>query len=142
MRFIRINQVLASLNGLPAEQHLGEDFRQLLPESAAQTCLPIIQQVLETGEPVLNVEVSGEHPGKPGDFGYWFANYYPVRNERGEIIGAGIILADVTAAKQTELALRESEIRFRSVVESNMIGIGFWDVEAAQLLKLTTLCWK
>ena len=126
MRFIRINQVLAELNGLPAEQHLGEDFRELFPESAVQFA-PIIKQVLETGQPVLNVEISGESQGKPGYFGHWLANYYPVKNERGEISGAGIILADISAAKQTELALTESEMRFRSVVESNMIGIGFWD---------------
>ncbi|MEG5058278.1 PAS domain S-box protein [Microcoleus sp. A2-C5] len=128
MRFIHINHVLAELQGLSAEEHLGQDFRQLLPESAAKFA-PIIQQVLETGQPILNVEVSDELPGKAGDFGYWLANYYPVKNERGEIIGAGIILADITAAKQTELALRKSETRFRSVVESNMIGIGFWDVD-------------
>ena len=126
MRFIRINQVLEELNGLPAEQHLGEDFRELFPESAVQFA-PIIKQVLETGQPVLNVEISGESQGKPGYFGHWLANYYPVKNERGEISGAGIILADISAAKQTELALTESEMRFRSVVESNMIGIGFWD---------------
>ena len=126
MRFIRINQVLAELNGLPAEQHLGEDFRELFPESAVQFA-PIIKQVLETGQPVLNVEISGESQGKPGYFGHLLANYYPVKNERGEISGAGIILADISAAKQTELALTESEMRFRSVVESNMIGIGFWD---------------
>ncbi|MEG4232345.1 PAS domain S-box protein [Microcoleus sp. Pol11C3] len=126
MRFIRINQVLAELNGLPIEQHLGKDFRQLLPESAAKFA-PIIQQVLETGQPVLNLEMSGEPPEKPGTLGYWLANYYPVKNEREEIIGVGLIITDITASKQTELALRESEMRFRSVVESNMIGIGFWD---------------
>jgi len=127
MRFIHINQVLAELHGLSAEQHIGQDFRQLLPESAAKF-VPIIQQVLETGQPVLNVEISGAPPGKPGTLGYWLANYYPVKNDRGEIIGVGLIITDITAAKQTELALRESEMRFRSVVESNMIGIGFWDV--------------
>ncbi|MBE9184697.1 PAS domain S-box protein [Microcoleus sp. LEGE 07076] len=126
MRFIRINQVLAELNGLSAAQHLGKDFRQLFPESAPKFAL-IIQQVLDSGESVLNVEISGENRGKQGEFGYWLANYYPVKNERGEIIGAGIILADITAAKQTEIALKESEKRFRSVVESNMMGIGFWD---------------
>lgn len=126
MRYIRINQVLAELNGLTAEQHLGQDFRQLLPESAAQFA-PLIQQVLETGQPLLNVEISGESKGKPGYFGHWVGNYYPVKDEKGEIIGAGIILTDVTIAKQTEIALRESEIRFRSVVESNMSGIAFWD---------------
>ncbi len=127
MRFIRINQVLAELHGLPAEQHIGKDFRQLFPESATKWA-PIIQQVLETGQPVLNLEISGDHPGKTGTLGYWLANYYPVKNERGEIIGVGLIITDITAAKQTELALRESETRCRSVVESNMIGIGFWDV--------------
>ncbi|WP_332983414.1 PAS domain S-box protein [Microcoleus sp. A003_D6] len=126
MRFIHINQVLAELNGLPIEQHLGQDFRQLLPEYAAKFAA-IIQQVLETGQPVLNLEMSGEPPGKPGTLGYWLANYYPVKNERGEIIGVGLIITDITAAKQTELALRESEMRCRSVVESNMIGIGFWE---------------
>ena len=128
MRFIRINQVLAELNGLPAAQHLGADFRELFPESAVEFA-PIIKQVLETGQPVLNVEISGESKGKPGYFGHWLANYYPVKNPTGEIIGAGVILAEITAAKQTELALTESEIRFRSVVESNMIGIGFWDAD-------------
>jgi PAS domain S-box-containing protein len=126
MRFIHINQVLAELHGLSAEQHIGQDFRELLPESAAKFA-PIIQQVLETGQPVLNVEISGAPPGKPGTLGYWLANYYPVKNEKGEIIGVGLIITDITAAKKTELALRESEMRFRSVVESNMIGIGFWD---------------
>ncbi|MEP6543846.1 PAS domain S-box protein [Microcoleus vaginatus GB1-A2] len=126
MRFIHINKVLAELHGLSAKEHIGQDFRQLLPESAAKFA-PIIQEVLETGQPVLNVEISGEPPGKPGDLGYWLANYYPVKNERREIIGVGLIITDITAAKQTELALRESEMRFRSVVESNMIGIGFWD---------------
>ncbi|MFM9265810.1 PAS domain S-box protein [Tychonema sp. BBK16] len=128
MRYIRINQVLAELNGLTTEQHLGQDFRELLPESAAQFA-SLIQQVLETSQPILNVEISGESKGRPGDCGYWIGNYYPVKNENGETIGAGIILTDITIAKQTEIALRESEIRCRSVVESNMSGIGFWDIE-------------
>jgi PAS domain S-box-containing protein len=128
MRFLRINQVLAELNGLPAQQHLGQDYRQLLPESAAQFA-PVIQQVLETGQPLLNVEISGESKGKPGYFGHWVGNYYPVKNASGQILGAGIILTDITAAKQTEIALIESEKRFRSVVESNTIGIGFWETD-------------
>ncbi|MGB7712566.1 MAG: PAS domain S-box protein [Microcoleus sp.] len=130
MRYIRINQVLAELNGLPTAEHLGQDFRQLLPEYAAKYA-PLIQQVLETGQPLLNVEISGESKGKPGDFRHWVGNYYPVKNASGKILGAGIILTDITVAKQTEIALRESERRFRSVVESNMIGIGFWDKKGA-----------
>jgi PAS domain-containing protein len=35
LRYIRINQVLADINGLSVEQHLGERFPELLPEMAA-----------------------------------------------------------------------------------------------------------
>ncbi len=41
----------------------------------------------------------------------------PIRDARGEIIGAIESIRDITAAKQTEQALRDSEQRFRSVLE-------------------------
>jgi len=53
----------------------------------------------------------------------------PLRSESGELRGFARILRDRTDLKLTETALQESEARLRSVVQSNMIGIGFWDSE-------------
>ncbi|WGV23197.1 PAS domain S-box protein [Halotia branconii] len=122
LRYLRINQVLADINDLSIEEHLGRKLREVLPEMADEF-EPQLQLVLDTGEPMLNVDIRGQTTEEPTRQGYWLGNYYPVYNTLGETIGIGIILADVTAAKQTEIALRESEARFRAMFDQAAVGI-------------------
>lgn len=49
-----------------------------------------------------------------------------VEGEQGEVAGWLASVSDISEQTQIERALRESEARFRSVVESNLLGIGFW----------------
>ena len=65
LRFIRINDTLAGMNGFPAEEHIGRTVREILPE-LAPVIEPIFQRVLTTGEPVLDMEVAGEYAEQSG----------------------------------------------------------------------------
>ncbi|MEU7908353.1 PAS domain-containing protein [Actinoplanes sp. NPDC049118] len=82
--------------------------------------MPHYRQVLDSGKPLLNREVTGPCPAQPGRTGRWLASYYPVRTN-GETVGVGVVIMDITARAEAE--------EFRSVVMDNMAE-GLYTVDA------------
>ena len=101
LRFMRINRVLADINGLPVSEHIGRTLRELTPELAPEL-EPIYLSVLQTGEPVNNYEIHREKAGVPGQMSDLLASYYPVKDEAGNIIGVSIFVQDVTDQHRLE----------------------------------------
>ncbi|MBC7772518.1 MAG: PAS domain S-box protein [Pyrinomonadaceae bacterium] len=61
----------------------------------------------------------------------WLRNYVTVVAETDEPVRLRGIMVDVTKIKTAEEALQASEARFRRVVESNLIGLFFWEASGA-----------
>ncbi len=122
LRFIRINDTLAGMNGFPAEEHIGRTVREILPE-LAPVIEPIFQRVLSTGEPVLDMEVAGETPSNPGVQRHWLESFFPVVDAGGALDGVGTIVVEITRHKRAEEALLESERRYKSLIETTVDGI-------------------
>ena len=58
LRFVQINRPLAEMNGASIEDHLGKTIWDTIPHLAPDL-EPIYQQVLATGQPILEREESG-----------------------------------------------------------------------------------
>src|ERR1700674_802596 len=83
LRFVRINDALAEINGLPAAAHVGKRPSELYPQLPLSPSIRDVEKdlrrVLETGEPILDVELSGETAASPGTHRFWLNSWYPVR---------------------------------------------------------------
>jgi PAS domain S-box-containing protein len=99
LRFARVNPVLAETNGLPPEAHVGKTARELLPGLPMDDIERAWREVLRTGTPVLDVEISGETPAAPGKRRHWRESWYPVRSGDA-VLGIGTLVREITAERE------------------------------------------
>jgi PAS domain S-box-containing protein len=104
-RCVRLNEALAEINGVPVEESIGRRVSEYLPE-LAPTVEPLWQEILETGEPILETEVTGEVPAAPGVRQTWLVSYFPTRDTEGEIMGIGAVVVDISQRRRAETTLR------------------------------------
>lgn len=92
---MRINERLAEMNGRSVADHLGRSVREVLP-ALASTLEPIFRRVLGTGQPVMDLEVTGETSAAPGIQRHWLVSYYRVRDVDGSSLGPGGVVVQIT----------------------------------------------
>ena len=60
-----------------------------------------LRQVLRTGEPIIDLEVTGETRARPGSRRTWLVSYYPVRRKAG-VAALGATVIDITERRRIE----------------------------------------
>lgn len=126
LHYCEVNQRLADINGCSIEEHRGRHVSQVIP-TLAPTVEPLLRQVLESGEPFVELPVSGYTAAHGGSQRHWLATYTPLVDEQGSPIGVLAIVQDITAQQQDRDALERSEERFRQVVEAAPDGLAMVD---------------
>ena len=122
LRFRRINDRLARINGLPVDAHLGRTVREILPGIAEQA-ESLARHVFESGKPLVDVPLSGETLDQPGVVRHFVEQWYPLFDQSGVITGINVVVEEVTQRVRAETALRESEARFRAVVQQGAAAL-------------------
>lgn len=116
LRYLIINEKLAQFNGLSVEQHIGKRVHEVMPSLWPET-RKVTRQILKTGRAIENHEFSMLGASDPDLRRYWNESWYPMRDDRGGIIGFGCIVEEITQRKYAEEALRRAHVELEHRVE-------------------------
>lgn len=115
--FVLVNQAYAKTCQMKSEDMIGKNHFTLYPDTENEA---IFRQVRDTGEPVFFKDKPFYFPDQPErGTTYWDWSLVPVHGTDGTIIGLVFSLRETTKYKSLELALRESEKRFRAFMDNS-----------------------
>ncbi len=128
LRYVRINQRLAEMNGVDIDDHIGRTLRDIVPTVADEN-EPLLHSIFATGEALLNLEISGETQAQPGVERTWIENCYPLRDETGQIAGINVVVQEITDRKRAEVAIQEGKAKLNYLLAA--AEFGDWDLNLA-----------
>jgi PAS domain S-box-containing protein len=114
-RYLQINQRLTEICGISVADHLGRTVRETVPALADQV-ERLVKTILETGQPVTGIEVSGQRPD--GAHRVWVTGWQPLKDADGRPVGVNVVAEEITERKRAEERLAASETALRSLNES------------------------
>src|SRR5437868_3744992 len=97
LRYVAINDLLAEMNGIPADAHIGNTIHDMLGD-CAHKIEPPLRKVLGEGRPVFNYELNARLPAND-QAGHWLEHYIPLRDEQGRVRWIGAIVIDLGSRK-------------------------------------------
>ncbi|HTW59876.1 MAG TPA: sigma 54-interacting transcriptional regulator [Terriglobales bacterium] len=133
-RYLALNHTLAEINGLPAGEHLGKKVRDVLGP-VADKIEPVLQGVVATGDPVLNLEVSAQLPTR-SEVGHWIVHHLPIKGDDEKVERIGVVVTEITEQKKLEKSLHDltgrlhkEMARLEMLLEVSSILSANWNVQ-------------
>lgn len=103
-RYLRVNERLATINGLSVAEHLGRSVDEVVPQ-AAPVLKSLLQDVIASGEPVLDREL--KVPRAAGGEGYFLISYFPLKSIDGRVLAVNGVVQDISERKRREVRFRD-----------------------------------
>ena len=114
-----LNDAMAMALGGEKDKIIGTNIKEHLPPAVYEARTARVRNIQRTKKPEGFIDTKR---------GRWYDNhFYPIFDEKGEVIQIAVFTRDITEQIEAEEKLRESEERFRTVVENAGEGIGAVD---------------
>ncbi|HEY9848714.1 MAG TPA: PAS domain S-box protein [Leptolyngbyaceae cyanobacterium] len=110
LHYLKSNRALADINGCSIQTLLESTQPELLSQ-LGKKLMPLLNSVMETGQPISTEELSASNANQPELSRYWLVSCFPIFAQAQQPIAVGTILLEITDRKHSEQALQQANAR-------------------------------
>jgi PAS domain S-box-containing protein len=107
LRFVRLNRLMAEMNGLAIEEHIGKSIYDIVPD-VAPAAVAQFRQVMQTGQSLLGLTFEGTTAAHPTVRRAWREDVHPRYDRDGNLLGLTVTATEITEQQRLANALRDS----------------------------------
>lgn len=121
LRYVSVNPALERMHGIPADDHLGRHYREIMTSSRFEAVEAAMWQVLETGIPMVDQStVVGRSPADPEHEHAWSISLYRLEDPQGRVLGVAELVVDVTDRHQAAMEAARARWRLALIADSSV----------------------
>ncbi|MEU2156191.1 SpoIIE family protein phosphatase [Streptomyces sp. NPDC019396] len=118
LRYVRVNDALARMNGVPSAEHLGKRPSDVAPGAVTRALERVMRQALAKGEPVVDVRGTGRTRADPDHDRTWSCSCAPLLDTTGQGLGLIASLIDITEGQRAQAEAERARRRFALLAEA------------------------
>ncbi|MFF4490708.1 SpoIIE family protein phosphatase [Streptomyces sp. NPDC001544] len=120
LRYLAVNPALERIHGIPARDHIGKPYRQIMSAPEFETAETAMREVLRTGAPVVEQSpLVGRTRADPEHTHAWTFSLYRLEDTHGRVIGLAELVVDVTERYQAAKEASETRRRLTLIADGS-----------------------
>lgn len=119
--YVSVNPALERMHGIPADDHLGRHYREIMTSAKFEVVEAAMWQVLDTGIPMVDRStVVGRSPADPEHEHAWSISLYRLDDPQGRVLGVAELVVDVTDRHQAAMEAARARWRLALIADSSV----------------------
>ncbi|ASN22852.1 PAS sensor protein [Streptomyces pluripotens] len=120
LRYLAVNPALERIHGIPAPEHLGRHYREIMKDPQFEVPEAAMRHVLETGISLVDQSTVLAHTSADPEHPHaWSVSVYRLEDTRGHVLGVAELVVDVTDRYQSALQASQARRRLALIADGS-----------------------